>query len=123
MIALVPSSVLLVDDDPDFRKLARHVLGDEGLVVVREAETVAAAIAAAHELKPEAALVDVGLPDGSGLDLARALSDLTWRPRIVLTSTDLEAVGPEAVRRCGARAFVPKEQLLDAPLRQLLDGR
>ena len=78
MIAAV--SVLVVDDDAIFRALARRMLGDCGLAVVGEAETVAAGMAAASELRPDAALVDVGLPDGDGIALARELAALPWRP-------------------------------------------
>src|SRR3954462_11915692 len=116
----VARSVLLVDDDPEFRRLAKCILGGDGPVVVGEAETVATAIAAAHELRPEAALVDVGLPDGSGVDLARVLTALPWRPRIGLTSTDPDAPTPADVARSGARTVVPKTDLADAPLQQLL---
>jgi DNA-binding NarL/FixJ family response regulator len=112
--------VLLVDDDPDFRRLARCLLGGDALAVVGEAETVATAIAAAHELRPEAVLVDVGLPDGSGIDLARALSALPWRPRIVLTSTDPHAARAEDVRTSGALSFIAKHQLPDGQLERLL---
>jgi DNA-binding NarL/FixJ family response regulator len=120
MIVRVPGSVLLVDDDAVFRELARRILRATGLVVVAEAETVAAAIAAAHEVKPDAALVDVGLPDGDGIALAGELTALPWRPRVVLTSTDPDAATPEDVRRSGAGAFVAKDELPNAPLRQLL---
>jgi DNA-binding NarL/FixJ family response regulator len=120
IIAVVSRSVLLVDDDPEFRRLARCLLREDGLAVVGEADTVATAIAAAHELRPEAVLVDVGLPDGSGIDLARALSALPWRPRIVLTSTDPHAAGAEDVRSSGARSFIAKYQLPDAQLERVL---
>jgi DNA-binding NarL/FixJ family response regulator len=120
MIVRVPGSVLLVDDDAVFRELARRMLRATGLVVVAEAETVAAAIAAAHAVKPDAALVDVGLPDGDGIALAGELTALPWRPRVVLTSTDPDAATPEDVRRSGAGAFVAKDELPNAPLRQLL---
>jgi CheY-like chemotaxis protein len=127
MIGLVPRSVqrsvLLVDDDAEFRRLARRMLTGNGLVVVGEAETVATAIAAAHELRPEAALVDIGLPDGTGFEVARELSALPWRPRIVLTSTDPDVATAEDVRRSGAQAFVPKDDLPDAPLQQLLEAQ
>jgi CheY-like chemotaxis protein len=46
------ASVLLVDDDPVFRRLARRMLIAAGLVVVAEAGTVAAAVVAARELRP-----------------------------------------------------------------------
>ena len=94
--------MLVVDDDPEFRALAVQMLARLGLSVVCEAATVDAATRAARKLKPQAALVDVGLPDGDGVTLAGALAALPWRPRIVLTSTDPNGdprVGC-AVRRC-----------------------
>jgi DNA-binding NarL/FixJ family response regulator len=117
---IAPVFVLVVDDDPVFRALARRMLDAGGLVVVGEAETVAAAMAAAVELRPDAALVDVGLPDGDGIALARELAALPWRPRIVLTSTDPDAASADDVRRSGAAAFVAKDQLPNAPLARLL---
>jgi DNA-binding NarL/FixJ family response regulator len=116
-------SVLLVDDDVDFRSLARRLLTAAGLGVVGEAGTVAAATAAALELRPDAALVDVGLPDGNGITLAGALAALPWRPRVVLTSTDADAASPDDVLRAGADGFVPKADLPNAPLLQLLSRR
>ena len=92
----------------------------EGLEVVGEAESVATAIAAAHALRPDAALVDVGLPDGDGISLARELTALPWRPRVVLTSTDPLAASDRDVRASGAGAFLPKEDLPSAPLERLL---
>jgi CheY-like chemotaxis protein len=113
-------SVLVVDDDPVFRRLACRMLEAGGLVVVAEVATVAAAIAAARELKPDAVLVDVGLPDGDGIKLAGELTALPWHPRVLLTSTDPNAASAEDIRRSGAGAFVPKEELPTAPLKRLL---
>src|SRR4051794_28281936 len=97
--------VLIVDDDADFRGLAARIIAAGGQVVVGEADTVASAMSAALQLRPGAALVDVGLPDGDGITLARALSELPWQLRIVLTSTDPDAASPEDVRWSGAGAF------------------
>src|SRR5215210_348409 len=120
MIRAMPTTILLVDDDPCFRALARRMVTAAGLGVVGEAGTVAAATAAAFDLRPDTALVDVGLPDGNGIALAGELTALPWRPRVVLTSTDPDAATPEDVRRSGAGAFVAKDELPNAPLRQLL---
>jgi DNA-binding NarL/FixJ family response regulator len=120
MIAPMSRAVLVVDDDPLFRSLARRMLVAEGLQVVGEAESIATAIAAAHALRPDAALVDVGLPDGDGISLARELTALPWRPRVVLTSTDPQAASDRDVRASGAGAFVPKDDLPNAPLERLL---
>ncbi len=73
-------TVLVVDDDPEFRNLAMRLLTASGLAVVGEAHTVAAALSDAGRLKPSAFLVDVELPDGDGLTLARELAALPWRP-------------------------------------------
>jgi DNA-binding NarL/FixJ family response regulator len=115
-------SVLVVDDDPAFRELAHRLLSAFGLVVAGEAASVAAAMAAAASLRPGAALVDVQLPDGDGVSLARELTALPWRPRVVLTSSDAEAATPADVRSSGAEAFVPKDLLPNASLAHLLGG-
>jgi DNA-binding NarL/FixJ family response regulator len=114
------STVLVVDDDPEFRNLAGRLLAARGLSVVGEADSVGTALAAAMRLKPSAALVDVELPDGAGPRLARALAALPWRPRVVLTSIDGDIVTPEEARSAGARAFINKVDLASAPLAELL---
>jgi DNA-binding NarL/FixJ family response regulator len=120
MIDGMSASVLVVDDDPSFRALARRMLLAGGLAVVGEAESVASAMAVACNLRPDAALVDVGLPDGDGIALARTLAALPWAPRVVLTSTDPDAATDEDVRRAGVGAFIAKDQLPNAPLLSLL---
>jgi CheY-like chemotaxis protein len=115
-------SVLVVDDDPAFRALASRMLGSLGLEVVAEAGTVADALTAASDFQPDAALVDVDLPDGDGISLTHELTALPWQPRVVLTSADSEAAGPEDVRRSGAVAFIHKASLPNGRLRRLLAG-
>jgi DNA-binding NarL/FixJ family response regulator len=117
---MTPISVLVVDDDPAFRGLAVRMLTAAGLNVVGEAGTVAEGLAAAIALKPEAALVDVDLPDGSGIALALELTALPWRPRVVLTSVDADAAQPADVHRTGASAFVHKSELPNGALGHLL---
>jgi DNA-binding NarL/FixJ family response regulator len=121
-MAPMSGSVLVVDDDPAFRRLASLMLAAFGLAVAGEAETAAAAMAAAATLRPDAVLVDVGLPDGDGVTLARELAALPWRPRVVLTSSDSEAATQRDLRTSGAAAFVPKDQLPNAALHRLLGG-
>jgi DNA-binding NarL/FixJ family response regulator len=115
-------SVLVVDDDPEFRKLAGRLLAASGLTVVGEAGSVAAALAAADRLRPSAALVDVELPDGDGVTLARELAALPWRPRVVLTSVNEDSTSTEEAQKAGAHAFVVKDELPDASLARLLGG-
>jgi len=73
-------------------------------------------------LEPDAVLVDVELPDGDGVALARELAVLPWRPRVVLTSIDGDIITTEDAQRAGARAFVDKADLPNTPLARLLGG-
>ena len=113
-------SVLVVDDDPAFRRLARRLLPALGLAWAGEASSAASALAAAASLQPDGVLVDVGLPDGDGVTLAGELAALPFAPRVVLTSSDAEAADASDVERAGAAAFVPKDQLPNAALDSLL---
>jgi CheY-like chemotaxis protein len=112
-------SILVVDDDATFRELAGRVLTGLGMSVV-EADTVARAIATAEAVRPDAALVDIELPDGNGIDLAQRLSALPWGPTVVLTSVDAQAASPDDLARSGATGFVEKANLADGGLRSLL---
>jgi DNA-binding NarL/FixJ family response regulator len=120
MISRMAQSVLVVDDDPAFRDLARRLLTTAGLTVVGEADSAAAAVIVAKAMKPDAALVDVDLPDRDGIALAIELTALRWRPRVLLTSVDADAASPDDVRRSGARAFVHKADLPDGAIHRLL---
>jgi CheY-like chemotaxis protein len=107
------SSVLVVDDDPDFLALATRILEDMGVEEISTARTAATALTEAGASRPRAALVDVDLPDRDGINLARELAALPWSPRVVLTSTDSERGGTESL------PFLPKEELADGALREL----
>jgi DNA-binding NarL/FixJ family response regulator len=73
-------------------------------------------------LEPSAILIDVELPDGDGVALARELAALPWHPRVVLTSVNGDITTAEEARNAGARAFVHKAELPNAPLARLLGG-
>src|SRR4030081_516040 len=114
-------SVLIVDDDRTFLSLAARILTQAGLEVVATAEDAAGAVSAANATKPDAALVDVGLPDRGGLDLAYELAELPWRPRVVLTSTDSDAgFALEGVDGRTRLPFIAKAELANGALPSLL---
>jgi DNA-binding response OmpR family regulator len=115
--------VLVVDDDPEFLALATRVFESMGFEVVATAQDAASAIAAAHATKPEAALVDVGLPDRNGVDLGTELAALPWGPRVVLTSTDSDVdTAAEWSESTVQLPFIAKEDLATDRLRRLLGG-
>ncbi len=118
----MPVSVLVVDDDPGFREVATRLLAELGLTVIGQAGTAAAARAAAQELRPDGVLVDVGLPDGDGVELAAELSQLPWQPRVLLTSSDPEVTTTAEALAAGAVGFLSKTELPTGNLWQMLAG-
>jgi DNA-binding NarL/FixJ family response regulator len=114
--------VLLVDDAAVFRQAAREVLEARGYEVVGEADSVRDAIETGRRLQPDAALVDLRLPDGSGLDVAAALTaerpDLT----VVLITADSSAPSSEELGASGARGFVRKSELAATDFTQFWPG-
>src|ERR1022692_838593 len=66
--------VFLVDDHEIFRRGIRALLaGEPGIDVVGEAETASAALARIPALRPDVAVLDVRLPDGSGISVCREI--------------------------------------------------
>lgn len=114
------TSILIVDDHPSFRAVARRLLEAEGYVVVGEAEDGAAAIAAVRALRPEIVLLDVHLPDTNGFDVAAELTAAGPAPVVVLVSSHESADFGPLVSRSGARGFVSKGDLSGAALSALV---
>ena len=114
-------SVLVVDDDPGFLSLTAQILEGLGVDVLTTAADAASAMASAEVGRPDAVLVDVGLTDRDGVDLGQQLAALPWRPRVVLTSSDRDAVTAMDADGPGqGLSFIPKEELASDSLRRLL---
>jgi CheY-like chemotaxis protein len=115
------SSVLIVDDDPEFLALAARMVRELGAGSVAAAGDAAQAIKVVQDLRPDAALVDIGLPDRDGIDLAYELSEMSWKPRVALTSSDSDAVlAIEAHEPPRSLPFIAKEELTCDILRRVL---
>ncbi|MGV9454440.1 response regulator [Streptomyces sp. NPDC003635] len=112
-------NIVVVDDDPGFRRIATTLLTARGLRVVAESGDGASALAAVREHHPHGLLLDLHLPDLDGLSVARRLAEEDDPPRIVLTSTDKSLWSPEELRPAGIESFVAKDRLFDADLRSL----
>lgn len=111
--------VLIVDDHPPFRAVAREVLEGAGFVVTGEAGDAAEALAAVAEQAPDAILLDVQLPDEDGFAVAATLASDDG-PAVVLTSSrEAEDYGAR-VATCGARGFIPKSRLTAASFAAVL---
>ena len=115
-------TVLVVDDHRGFRMTARRLLERDGWTVVGEAVDGLSGLAAAAALAPDVVLLDIGLPDVDGFEVAEHLARSADPPSIVLISSrDREAYG-ERVRRSRVTGFLSKDELDGATLRSLVSA-
>ncbi|HEX7302923.1 response regulator transcription factor [Lentzea sp.] len=121
----MPVRVLLVDDHEVVRRGLREMLDDEeDISVIAEAGSVDEAVARAQKITPDVAVVDVQLPDGSGVDLCRTLRDLGIRC-LVLTAFDDEEALVGAIM-AGASGYLLKQvrgQDVVTAVREVAAGR
>ena len=117
------TQVLIVDDHASFRRLASRVLARAGFEVVGEAVDAASALREVEVLEPDVVLLDVMLPDRSGLEVARELALGPRPPRVVLTSSRSRSDFGGAFEGIGGCKFIPKHQLSGPALRALLGER
>lgn len=116
----VSGAVLIVDDNPRFRSRVRRCLENAGYDDVAEAADGAQALEAARRHPPAVVLLDIKLPDRSGLEVAERLAGESRPPAVVLTSTYDATDFGDRVARCGARGFLPKAELSYARFAALL---
>lgn len=102
--------VLIVDDSELVRLGLRTMLGSYSAVqVVGEAESVATAVSSATELRPTLVLMDIRLPDGSGIDACRQILAIRPNTRIlVLSSMVTDSLVQEAIA-AGAHGYLLKD--------------
>lgn len=108
------TTVLLVDDHEVIRQgLRRAFERDPGFDVVGEAGSVADAVRKAGELQPDVVIMDLRLPDGSGLEATRALRAARADVGIVVLTMYAGDDQLFGALEAGASAFVPKNAPID----------
>ncbi len=109
----MPLRCLLVDDNEAFLETASLLLEREGLTVVGVASSIAEALWQARALQPDLILVDIGLGDESGFDLARLLArdGQSGGAEVILISTAAEADYREMIDDSPAAGFLAKSEL------------
>ena len=119
-------SVLLVDDHPIMRHgLAQLVRMEDGLHVCGEAGSAQEGLAAVEELKPDLVIVDLTLPDKSGLELVKDIQAMVPGTQCLVLSMHDEALYAERALRAGARGYLMKEiaaESLITAIRKVLSG-
>jgi DNA-binding NarL/FixJ family response regulator len=114
--------ILIVDDHEGFRRSAARSLAGAGWEVVGEAEDGRAALDAAERTSPDVVLLDVGLPDISGIEVARSLRERQPDVAVVMISTHDRADYGELALASGARGFLSKLELSSQVLEALVES-
>jgi DNA-binding NarL/FixJ family response regulator len=113
-------TVLIVDDHPSFLAVARLLLETDGFVVVGVATDGESGVAEALRLMPDVVLLDVGLPDVDGFEVAARLRDAGASSAIILTSSREGSDFGPLIADSGARGFVAKPELSGDAVRALV---
>jgi len=98
--------VLVVEDEPQMRRFLRASLGAEGYRVL-EAWSVADGVRQVTAEHPDAVLLDLGLPDGDGIELVRRVREWSSVPVIVVSARGREEEKVAALD-AGADDYLPK---------------
>ena len=118
----MPLRCVLVDDNEAFLETARLLLEREGLAIVGMASTIAGALRQVRALRPDLVLVDIGLGNESGFDLARLLAQdgQIAGAEVILISTGAEADYRELIDDSPAAGFLAKSELSVRGISRLL---
>jgi DNA-binding NarL/FixJ family response regulator len=124
--AVTKRKVLLVDDHPLLRKgLAQLINQEKDLTVCGEADDAGTAMKLIEAQRPDAAVVDITLPDSSGIELIKNIRLRVPGTVVLVLSMHDEGVYAERVLRAGARGYVSKgespSRVIEG-IRQVLKG-
>ena len=119
-----PRSVLVVDDQAPFRSAARAVLRRlDGFEFAGEASSGPEAIELVDRLRPALVLMDINMPDMSGIEATRQITAAHPEVVVILCSTYDAADLPPAAAASGAAAYVNKERLSSGTILRLWEQR
>ena len=102
--------VLIVDDHDIVRKgLAMLISRQEGLSVVAEAGTVAEAVEKARKSVPDVVVMDIHLPDGTGIEACRDIRDENSDIKVLMLTSHSDEEAVMGSIMAGASGYLPKE--------------
>jgi CheY-like chemotaxis protein len=111
--------ILVVDDSRHFRRTAGELLVARGFELLDAVTDGEEALELISRACPDGVLLDINLPGRDGFAVAASLAAACPATRIVLTSSDIDAVPDAVLKDCGATAFVAKTELATTDLVRL----
>ena len=117
------TTIVIVDDDARFRVRARDLLETDGFAVVGEAGDGASGLCAVRRLGPDVVLLDIGMPDMDGFEVARALAADGGPPRVILTSSREAGAYGGRLAASPVLGFIPNDELSGSAIRALAGER
>ncbi len=113
-------TILIVDDHPLFREGLKSLIAcNPNFEVVGEAATGREALRLAEELRPDLVVMDISLPDRSGIDVTRDIRSRLPATRIMIVSMHSHIEYITAAFRAGSTGYVVKESAADRLLQGL----
>jgi DNA-binding NarL/FixJ family response regulator len=111
--------LLIVDDHPMFREGLKSIIAkNPELEVVGETGEGKAALEMAKSLRPDLVVLDISLPDGSGIDLSRELKGILPETQILIVSMHTKIDYITSAFQAGAKGYAVK----DAPSEKILQA-
>ncbi len=127
MVQKKPVRIFIVDDHPLIRRGMHHLFAEEtALQICGEAASASKSLAAIKRCSPDLVILDINLPDGSGLDLIEGILRQWPQLPILVCSVYEERFFAERALRAGARGYVSKletEEHLVKAVRKILAGK
>ena len=122
----MPLRCLLVDDNDAFLETARALLERQGVQVAGVASNITGALRQARALRPDVVLVDIGLGEESGFELARLLAadghgSQRGRADVILISAQAERDYADLIAESPAAGFLHKPELSAQRIGQILN--
>ena len=103
-------TILIIDDHPLFREGVKSLLAKQPIYeVAGEASSGEEGLRKAKEIRPDLVIMDIGLPDVSGIDITRSIREILAETRVVILSMHLKIEYITKAFQAGATGYITKE--------------